>query len=321
MNLQYFLVDQPVTLRYLAFLRVSTGLILILALVSLLPDADLLLSPDGVVNHALLAVHHRPVVPSYATMVTDLSLSAAGTALVLHGALTLYLLLCLLLAVGYRSRVVAGVLMIHHTLLFTAQPAFSYGFDYVGSMALFYCMLMPPRPNSQWARPFLRMLQAHLCIAYLFSGLEKLLGHTWRNGEALYKALSLPHAQALLPLDPALFGQSSAVFVMGGWLVIVLELGYPIGIWWYRTRLAWLYGIIGLHIGIALLMGLYHFSALMIALNIAAFYFDPPAGRRRQPRTSTPPHHSATSLPDAMQDGQVYIPPQPRNTRKGGIRY
>ena len=60
---------------------------------------------------------------------------------------------------------------------------------------------------------------------------------------------------------------------MGGWLVIALELAYPVFIWWLPTRRFFLWAIVALHAGIALMMGLYLFSALMMVLNLAAFYY------------------------------------------------
>jgi hypothetical protein len=53
--------------------------------------------------------------------------------------------------------------------------------------------------------------------------------------------------------------------------VVLLEVGYPFGIWFNRTRGFWLAGIILLHLGIALFMGMYLFSLIMIVLNAAAF--------------------------------------------------
>jgi len=40
------------------------------------------------------------------------------------------------------------------------------------------------------------------------------------------------------------------------------------------TRKIFLYGILLMHIGISLLMGLYFFGAVMVLINVAAFGFD-----------------------------------------------
>jgi hypothetical protein len=55
------------------------------------------------------------------------------------------------------------------------------------------------------------------------------------------------------------------------WTALLLEVCYPVSIWPRRPRGAWALGIIGMHLGIALTMRLWSFSAVMIVLNAAAF--------------------------------------------------
>src|SRR5690606_23775260 len=124
-----------------------------------------------------------------------------------------------------------------------------------------------------WTRPWLRVLQLHLCLVYFFSGISKIIGHTWRNGEALYKALGLPAMPPLFSLDGvmAALGEHPLIFLIGGWAVFLLELLYPAAVWYRPTNRIWLYGILMMHAATALLIGLYHFSALMLLLNYTAF--------------------------------------------------
>jgi hypothetical protein len=56
-----------------------------------------------------------------------------------------------------------------------------------------------------------------------------------------------------------------------GWSVLILETGYPVFIWLKPTRKYWLLGILGLHTGIAVFMGLQLFALIMILLNLYAF--------------------------------------------------
>src|SRR5688500_19774407 len=55
------------------------------------------------------------------------------------------------------------------------------------------------------------------------------------------------------------------------WSTLVIEMGYPLGMLWRKTRKFWLMGILSMHLFIALFLGLHLFGALMILLNIAAF--------------------------------------------------
>jgi hypothetical protein len=61
------------------------------------------------------------------------------------------------------------------------------------------------------------------------------------------------------------------VFPVAGILICFLELGYAFFIWPKRTRLVWLVGVLAMHVGIGLTMGMYLFSLIMIILNLAAF--------------------------------------------------
>jgi len=58
-----------------------------------------------------------------------------------------------------------------------------------------------------------------------------------------------------------------------GWVVVVLELSYAVLVWWRPARPWILRATVAMHVGIALCLGLYAFSALMILLNLTAFYF------------------------------------------------
>ena len=289
MKLYHFMFDAPVDQACSVFMRVATGLILLSAFTAQWADYLLLFSPAGLVDPALLQLHAPPTFPTVQQLVIyggHVLHVDDHTIVVAIG--ILYLLLCILLVLGIQAIPTCIALLLLHASLYTAQPQLAYGADQFGSIALFYCLLFAlcVRWGITWLRPCLRVFQLHLCIAYFFSGFDKLLGHTWRNGEALYKALSLPHFQPILHLDMAALADYPLLFIAVGWAVILLELCYPVGIWLRRTHRIYLIAIIALHVGIALFIGLHHFSALMIALNIGAFYFDPPRGIAYQKETA-----------------------------------
>ena len=191
--------------------------------------------------------------------------------------------LCLVAGIFCRSAAIVAWLL--HLSAIKSSSLLSYGVDNFTSIGLFYLMLSPlpdhltldsrwrkwPPKSSQLQSFWQRVLQLHLCVIYFFSGLTKLLGSGWWNGESLWRALTRP------PFDMV----SSEVLIHGKYLFIPLGLGiclletsYPIFIWLRRTRLIWLVGIIAMHGAIALLMGLYLFGLIMAVLNIAAFGTD-----------------------------------------------
>ena len=240
-------------------LRAGISLTLLVDMLMLRDDFAVLYGSDRFVDAPLLALKQDfPVitvgpVSQYAVWVT-------------------YLACCLLVLFNYRPRIALIVLLLLHQLLFTGHTLFAYGFDYLAASALWYAVLAPTTRRNVWHAPLLRVLQLHLCAIYLVSGINKAFGAGWWDGSALWKAVMQPGYPVGIPVS--VFGQlPSSCWMVGGWLVILLEIVYPIFIWRSATRRFVLWGMVALHIGIALLMGLYLFSLVMITLNLAAFHY------------------------------------------------
>lgn len=180
-----------------------------------------------------------------------------------------YSIFCLMLIGWLCPRVVAAALLLLHHQLFLTQGEFAYGFDYLCASALFFCAVIPSRPATHLP---LRMVQVWLCTVYAAAGLAKVLGPTWWTGEALWKAATLPGFEG--PLSPLVhqLSASTLLWQVLGWLVMTIEVAYPLSMWLRWTKTVWLGLVVALHIGIALVMGLYAFSAVMVVLNLAAFY-------------------------------------------------
>lgn len=258
--IQRFFFNTLLHAGWLPVFRCGIAVLLLLTGLQLWPDFDLLYGPESILDHRLLQLgENRPLEIFAGEPVGRWHLAA-------------YLVCCVLLALGIATRLAALGLWLFHQWLYMAHPAFSYGFDYLACSALFYCVWFPVRnPASHWATPCLRVLQLHLCLIYFFGGLDKILGPTWRNGEALWKALHLPELTGALRPEVAYLEPYPEVVAVLGWGVILLEIGYPLCIWLHATRRIWLGSIIAMHAGIAVFLGLYHFSALMILFNVSAF--------------------------------------------------
>jgi hypothetical protein len=117
----------------------------------------------------------------------------------------------------------------------------------------------------------LTLLQAHFGMAYFFSGLAKALGPTWWNGEAVWKALQTNSYADFT--DPGLWADFPVVLQVAGIATVVIELAFPAGIAFSKTRLFFLVGIVLFHLSIGFLLGLYFFSAIMILINLCAYWF------------------------------------------------
>lgn len=279
-----FLLPTNVNPSYLVFLRIATGAILLLSIIALWPDFGKLYGLEGLVDHQLLTIKQGYASPTIYGLIEKIKrLLPIEEQQILSGIFIVYISLCFLLMAGLLTKLAAFNLIILHGLIFTSLPQFSYGFDYFCTIALFYCWVFPNQrygsldrkllnlSDSKWTGFCLRILQVHVCLVYFFSGLGKIVGHTWRNGEALWKTVHLPYFEGAIHFDA--LAAYPWLWIVGGWGIALLELLYPFFIFRPKTRNFMLALILALHVGIALVLGLYLFSAIMIALNIAAFYY------------------------------------------------
>jgi hypothetical protein len=105
-------------------------------------------------------------------------------------------------------------------------------------------------------------------LIYFFGGLAKLLGSGWWDGSNMWRALTRPPFGRI---SPEWIAQLGWLLIAMGILICVIEFAYPLFIWHRRTRKLWLVLVCGMHAGIAVTMGMYLFSLIMIVLNTAAF--------------------------------------------------
>ena len=167
-------------------------------------------------------------------------------------------------------------------------------------VAIQYFFSYTAQSESQltWQRKGVYAWQAQLVLVYFFGGLGKAMGPTWWNGEAIWKAVQQPFPGNLIDI-PLSWGNWTICWGMMGIGIVLLELGYVLA--WIGTmyrRIIYI-AAIAMHLSIALTIGLYHFSALMIWYNLCAWYYP----YRRQ--TSIPIHNSSLGYADTDAAGTV----------------
>jgi hypothetical protein len=186
------------------------------------------------------------------------------------------------LLLGWYTRASAIVAWLAHLALKSSGQLSAYGVYEFTQIGLFYCVCFPvgrawsldvwsgrvkSGPTAD-ARLGLRVLQLHLCLVYLSSGLEKASGEQWWTGEAVWRALM---REDLGQFDFSWLAAYSWVAALACWGTLFVELGYALLVWPARTRRLMALAAVGLHAGIAVAMGLWSFSAVMIVLNVSAF--------------------------------------------------
>jgi hypothetical protein len=275
-------VSAPASAGPLAVFRIGLAGILLLQTLAVGSALGELYGERGLIQWPIVNAINPPGMPRISWLVDLLAPYGVSADACVRGVYFAQVASLACLLIGYHTRLAAVLAWLAHLLLTVTGNASIYGFDQFATIALFYCVWMPvgddlsadralgrnPGGPSPAARLSLRVLQIHLCIVYLTSGIEKATGEQWWNGEAIWRALIFPTAAFF---DFTWLADYARLAKLLCWGTLAVEIGYVLLIWLRRTRKLWLLATVGLHLGIALTIGLVFFSALMILLNVAAF--------------------------------------------------
>ncbi|WP_051289283.1 hypothetical protein [Chryseobacterium daeguense] len=279
--------NKPFTPSFIVFLRVSVAFVLLIHFISMWNDFELLYSNESIIPVEIHGtVYEYDIIP-YTRIETFLSAYFPQPNLAFK---YIYVTLAIFIISGFFSRISALFLLILQVSLVKSASLFMYGVDFFASMSLFYIFIFPSSSYFSVQKKFFpktilnfpiqsltickRILQLHLCIAYFFSGLDKILGFNWWNGEAVWKSLNLPNFTRFVHF-PSFFDEKySLVYLISGWVIIFTELFYPIFININKTRKLWLTLTILMHIGIIISFNLFFFSSIMIIWNLTSYYFN-----------------------------------------------
>jgi hypothetical protein len=193
-----------------------------------------------------------------------------------------YIASLLALLVGWHTRIAAFLACGFHYVIMNTVPIFVYGMDIFLQIALFYLVLMPvakaysldvwqgrvSRAPTWGVTLSRRVLQIHLCLVYISAGFEKVRSPEWWTGNVMWRALVQPDFRQY---DFTWLARCPWLAMLSSWFTMLIESGYCIAMWVPRVRVVWMMGIVLLHLGIAVFMGLGLFGIIMILLSISAF--------------------------------------------------
>ncbi len=279
-------VSAPASARPLAVLRIGLAAVLLIQALALGEKLLDLYGARGIIPWQVGEALTPPGVPRIAWVVGQLAPLGVSPDDCVRGVFLAYVagLACLL--VGWHTRLAALVAWLTHLALTVSGNASIYGVDQFANIALFYCVVMPVADAasadrlagrttgapSSGARLALRVLQLHLCVVYLASGLEKAAGEQWWNGEAIWRAFIWP---SMSVFDFTWLAEVPWVAKLACWGTLLVEIGYAFLVWPRATRRWMALATLGLHLGIAVTLGLVTFAALMMVLTTAAFLVSP----------------------------------------------
>jgi len=300
----------PADTATLAVIRICTGLILLYVYGSVTLNVLTYIGPEAWIDDQSFAEvasavdsnfeeQQRDPEPQYKLSVW--SFLRHPTLVIIFHYYFLAAIVCL--TAGLFTRVSNAVVWIGH-LSFLHRSTLTYGIDAILAMLLLYLLLAPtgrdysldrilsrywrkrsklPAPAeaaTSWAANLsLRAIQVHMCVIYACSGLSKLQGESWWNGSAIWQVMMIDN---LSPLDLRWLGYLddrwiSVICAVGVLITLLVEIGFPFLIWNRSMRPVMLAGVLILHCGIGLVMGLGAFSAAMLTGCLA---FVSPAGMR-----------------------------------------
>lgn len=268
----------------LAWFRIGLSAVLLVQALSLIGHLDDLYGRHGIVEWNVNSESWPAAVPSVAWLDHALVRVRMSQAYAVPLTFAVYIASLASLLLGYRTRLSAVVAWLAHTAFNATGELSIYGVDRFAQIGLFYCIFFPvgevmsldtaarregqtPTFAASLAR---RLLQLHVIIAYTASGLEKALGEQWWNGEAIFRAIM---GMSDSPIDCSFLAGVPWLARILCWTTLMLEAGAALFVLHPRLRKLWLFGIVSMHLGIAVVLGLWTFSATMIVFDMAAFGF------------------------------------------------
>ena len=195
-----------------------------------------------------------------------------------------------MLTVGWFSRVFAAwsfLAAINYALHVT--PGAFFGLDKINCLLAMYVMLGPcgarysldrlirirrgvvstdaeDVPPSWTATLAVRLIQLHLCVVYLFSGLGKLQGERWWDGSATWFTVANVEYRSI---DMTWLAGALWFCELLAHATVFWEVFYSCLIWSRWTRPLMLMAAFGTHAFIGLAMGMPEFSLAMLTANAA----------------------------------------------------
>jgi hypothetical protein len=130
-------------------------------------------------------------------------------------------------------------------------------------------LLAPQAGPSIRTNIAVRLLQIHMCVIYLFGGIAKMRGDTWWDGSALWYAFAQLEYQSL---DMTWTVHCRWVLALLTHVTVFWETFYCFLVWPKLTRPICLAMAVGVHLGIAICLGMKTFGLAMIIGNLAFVY-------------------------------------------------
>jgi hypothetical protein len=191
-----------------------------------------------------------------------------------------------LLTIGLWSRAMSILAFIATVSYINRASLAQFGLDDTNAMLALYLMIGPcgaaysvdrwlkrrrakselPIDSRIGANVATRLIQVHMCVVYLFSGLGKLTGVAWWNGAAMWNAVANLEYQSI---DVTWIANHAWLAAIMTHVTVFWETFYCALIWPRLTRPIMLAIAAGVHLGIGAFLGMWTFGLAMLIGNAA----------------------------------------------------
>ncbi|MPY68290.1 hypothetical protein F8S09_16665 [Deinococcus sp. SDU3-2] len=244
-------------------LQCGVALVILFRLFTEWPFAAYLWGPQGVGTD--LSVELGP----FGIPVQALFMQSWGV----HLVLLLMLVAAVLLLLGRVTRWATLLALVTYWLIGMRNESLGDGGDNVIRILLFYMVLFlpadAPNPEGVRTRTWLHNVGIvavilQVIVVYAVAGLSKVMGELWTNGTAMYYIAQVDWFTT--PYFKELF-KNVWLAPLAAYATLAYQLSFPF-LALSRYRLPLFAVGIGFHLGIAVMMGLITFSAIMITLEL-----------------------------------------------------
>lgn len=288
----WFTPTDPTTL---AAIRIGTGLVLLFVYLACTPDLLSFIGPHSWVDGRAIDQLRSGGEDGNRWWGWSLWFFVQNPTAI-YGIHAVFLAAILCFTLGLFTRTMSVLVWVGH-LCFIQRAFLTWsGMDTVLAMLTFYLMFAPTGaalsldrrrrhgnqpPERSWsANVVVRMIQIHMCVIYLCSGLGKLQGARWWDGTAVWMVMML---HEFSPLDMSWLGYWGdwpclLLSNLGVALTLGLEISFAFLIWNPKLRPVLLFLAVLMHAGIGVFMGMGSFGASMLT---GCLSFVPPDTIRR----------------------------------------
>jgi hypothetical protein len=289
------LTIRPLALYGSAVLRIGYSLTFLIVLIREFPNRETLWGPSAAWTPAMEHQYAQSMAWS-GWIKSWYTLLATTSDVRFQFSYDIALLICVAMALGYRTRATSILFMLVVTAFTARNPFLEDGSDNVLTLMSIYLVFVASgrrisldhrRHKRRAARPAptigtraelgelrrravtlahnaaVLVIGFQMCVIYGAAGLWKAQGGLWQSGTAMYYILHVQWFQPWPGLSDYIAGNSIALCVIA-YVTVFAQIGFPFALFNKRLKYVILALLLMMHIGIAVLLGIPMFSLVMV---------------------------------------------------------